>query len=196
MALFMIENPSLCSFLTTYNSKTGVEVFDCQVQWILKLLTKVLNVWMVTVLSTRCFHQWGGSKMMLRELHTWSKPGDFVYKTDVYSYYSSLNHDILLNQLKALDWPHHLLKILYAYCKRTVLRRGPSIHCTSGIPKGGSLSPALGALYLTPLDYAMERWVARGDCFYARFQDDIILSSRKRHTLRRMRKEMFFSHPS
>ena len=37
----------------------------------------------------------------------------------------------------------------------------------------------------------MERWIERGDCFYARFQDDIILSSRKRHVLRRMRKEMF-----
>ena len=33
--------------------------------------------------------------------------------------------------------------------------------------------------------------MARGDCFYARFQDDIILISRKRHVLRRMRKEMF-----
>lgn len=37
----------------------------------------------------------------------------------------------------------------------------------------------------------MERWIKRGDCFYARFQDDIILISRKRHLLRRMRLEMF-----
>lgn len=68
---------------------------------------------------------------------------------------------------------------------------GASVHCKSGIPKGESLSPVLGALYLTPLDYAMERWLLRGDCFYARFQDDIIFVSRKRHVLKRMRKEMF-----
>jgi hypothetical protein len=98
---------------------------------------------------------------------------------------------MLRQQLKAIDWPHHLLQTVIAYCERTILRIGPSLHCKIGIPKGGSLSPVLGALYLTPLDHAMERWIARGDCFYARFQDDIILASRKRHVLRRMRKEMF-----
>jgi RNA-directed DNA polymerase len=166
-------------------------MFETQCRWILKLLAKLLNISILPVLSTRCFHQWGGAKMMLRELHSWMKPGDFVYKTDVYSYYASINHDILIQQLKAIDWPHHLLETVFAYCERTIIRIGPSLHCKRGIPKGGSLSPVLGALYLTPLDYAMERWIARGDCFYARFQDDIILVSRKRHVLKRMRKEMF-----
>ncbi|HBW24155.1 MAG TPA: hypothetical protein DEF13_00675 [Holosporales bacterium] len=46
-------------------------------------------------------------------------------------------------------------------------------------------------MYLDPLDKAMEKWIKRGDCFYARFQDDIILMARKRHVLRRMRLEMF-----
>jgi len=128
--------------------------------------------------------------MMLRELHAWMKPGDFVYKTDVYSYYASLNYAILRKQLKAIDWPPRFMQVVMSYCERIILRRGPSLHCTSGIPKGGSLSPVLGALYLAPLDYAMERWIKRGDCFYARFQDDIILASRKRHVLKRMRKEM------
>jgi len=179
------------AFLTTYDVKTGVEMFETQYRWLLKLHANLMNVWIMPILSPRCFHQWGGAKMMLRELQSWMKPGDFVYKTDVYSYYASINHDILIQQLKAIDWPHHLLKTLIAYCERTILRIGPSLHCKIGIPKGGSLSPVLGALYLTPLDHAMERWIARGDCFYARFQDDIILVSRKRHVLKRMRKEMF-----
>jgi hypothetical protein len=166
-------------------------MFEIQYRWILKLLARLMNVWVLTVLSKRCFLQWGGAKMMLRELHSWMKPGDFVYKTDVNSYYASINHDILIQQVKSIDWTHHLLETVRAYCERTILRIGSSLHCKSGIPKGGSLSPVLGALYLTPLDYAMERWIARGDCFYARFQDDIILVSRKRHVLRRMRKEMF-----
>lgn len=129
--------------------------------------------------------------MMLRELQSWIKPKDFVYKTDVYSYYNSINHEILAQQLINMGWPQHLFETVTAYCKPIIFSYGPAIHSTRGIPKGGSLSPALGALYLTPLDRAMECWMARGDCFYARFQDDIIITSRKRHVLRRMRKEMF-----
>ena len=74
-------------------------MFETQYRWILKLLAKLMNVSILPVLSTRCFHQWGGAKMMLRELHTWMKHGDFVYKTDVYSYYASINHDILFQQV-------------------------------------------------------------------------------------------------
>ena len=143
--------------------------------------------------------------MMLREVYAWANCKNpqvnsglnptstpcFIYKTDVYSYYASINHEILIQQIKAIGWPDDLLDIVIAYCKRTILRLGPSLHCESSIPKGGSLSPVLGALYLTPLDHVMERWSARGDCFYARFQDDIILMSTKRHVLRRMRKAMF-----
>lgn len=178
-------------YLTTYDEKMGVEVFEIQDRWFLKILTKLMNVWIFPVLSTQCFHQWGGAKMMLRELKAWMKPGDFVYKTDVYSYYASINHGILFQQLKSIKWPLRYLQTVIDYCERTILRIGDSLHCSRGIPKGGSLSPVLGSLYLTPLDHAMERWVARGDCFYARFQDDIILVSRKRHVLKRMRKEMF-----
>lgn len=105
-------------------------MFETKDRWILKLLTKLMNVYILSVLPARCFHTLGGAKMMLQELHSWMQPGDFVYKTDVYSYYASLDH-------------------------------------------------------------VMERWIKRGDCFYARFQDDIILVSRKRHVLRKMKKEMY-----
>ncbi len=42
-----------------------------------------------------------------------------------------------------------------------------------------------------PLDHRMERWIKRGDCFYARFQDDIVLIFRKLEALHRIRLEMF-----
>ena len=178
-------------FLTTYDAKTGIEMFEREQRWNLKLVAKLMNVWILPVLSPRCFHQWGGAKMMLRELQSWITPDSFVFKTDVYSYYASLNHVILFQQLKAIEWPERLMETVLGYCQRTILRIGPSLHCTRGIPKGGAVSPVLGALYLTPLDHAMERQVKRGDCFYARFQDDIILVARKRHVLRRMRLKMY-----
>jgi hypothetical protein len=74
--------------------------------------------------------------MMLRELHDWMEPSDFDNKTDVYSYYASINHKKLIQQLVAIDYPKHLLT------------RGAPIHCKTGIQKGGSLSPVLGASIL------------------------------------------------
>ena len=129
--------------------------------------------------------------MMRRGLKSCNSPDSFVFKTTIYSYYASLNQVILFQQLKAIEWPKRLMETLIGYFQRTILRIGPYLHCTRGIPKGGAMSPVLGALYLTPLDHAMERWVKRGACFYARFQDDIILVTRKRHVLRRMRREMY-----
>ena len=121
------------AFLTTYDVRTGVEMFEDRDRWILKWLAKLMNVWILRVLSMRCFHQWGGAKMMLRELYAWMKPGDFVYKTDVYSYYASLNHTILTEQLYAINYPRHLLRTVIAYCERTILRMGASLHCRGGV---------------------------------------------------------------
>lgn len=177
-------------FITAFDKKLGVEIFEKENSILLRLLTQMLNVWILPVLSSRCFHQWGGAKMMLRELTAWMQPGDFVYKTDVYSYYASINHSILFHQLKSIQWPIRFFEILIAYCERSIFRVRSSFPSKIGIPKGGSLSPVLGTLYLTPLDQAMKKWSNRIDCFYARFQDDIILASRKRHLLKRMKKQM------
>lgn len=43
-------------------------MFEPQYSWILKLLAKLMNVFILPVLSTRCFHQWGGAKMMQEAL--------------------------------------------------------------------------------------------------------------------------------
>ena len=43
---------------------------------------------------------------------------------------------------------------------------------------------------LCPLDRLMERWMLRGDIFYARFQDDLILVARSKHPLKRVMKVM------
>ena len=110
---------SPAGFLTTYDAKLGVELFESKDRCWLKLLAKLLNVYLFNVLSLRCFHQWGGTKMMLREVHAWInqesllisaalKPcskGYFIYKTDIYSYYASINHEILIQQIKGIGWP-------------------------------------------------------------------------------------------
>lgn len=120
--------------------KTDIEVFDPAIQGILKMLAGLLSVWILPALSTRCFHQWRGAKMMLREVHTWIRPDDFVYKTDVHNYYASMNHGVILYQLFSISFPQRWMETVLGYCERTLMRRGPSHHCKTGIPKGGSLS--------------------------------------------------------
>ncbi|HUX80031.1 MAG TPA: hypothetical protein VMW10_09860 [Alphaproteobacteria bacterium] len=68
---------------------------------------------------------------------------------------------------------------MIAYCERTILRIGFSLHCKSDIPKSGSLSPILGALYLTSFDHGMERWIARAIVFMYVFKMTSFLSYEK-----------------
>ena len=49
---------------------------------------------------------------------------------------------------------------------------------------GGSISPLLGAVYLTPLDRAMERLQPRHDIRYQRFMDDYLIFAPTRHKLK------------
>jgi RNA-directed DNA polymerase len=54
-----------------------------------------------------------------------------------------------------------------------------------GIVAGGSISPLLGALYLLPLDRAMQQHVSSGIFFYIRYMDDCIILSKTRWHLRK-----------
>jgi hypothetical protein len=64
------------SFLATYDAKTGVEIFEIQFRGILKLLSKLMSVWIIPILSDRYFHQWKGSKIfqVLKELRLFLGP--------------------------------------------------------------------------------------------------------------------------
>ena len=53
-----------------------------------------------------------------------------------------------------------------------------------GMVAGGSISPLLGAVHLTPLDRAMEKLQPRHDIRYQRFMDDYLIFSPTRHKLK------------
>jgi len=48
-----------------------------------------------------------------------------------------------------------------------------------GMVAGGSISPLLGAVYLTPLDRAMEKLQPSHDIRYQRFMDDYLIFAPK-----------------
>ena len=104
----------------------------------------------------------------------------FVFRSDVKSYYASIDHDILFTQLEELIADPRVLELLQGYIRRTIYDRGRYEDVTQGISLGCPVSPLIGALYLKPLD---ERMQGTG-LFYARFMDDWVVLAPTRWKLR------------
>ncbi len=105
---------------------------------------------------------------------------NFVFRTDVTRYYASIDHDILIAQLKQHVADTKVLDLLLQYMRRRIYHDGLYQDVKCGIPMGCPLSPLMGAIYLTPLDDRM--WQA-GAC-YIRFMDDWVVLAPTRWKLR------------
>jgi len=101
-----------------------------------------------------------------------------VARFDIHSYYESIVHDVLLDQLVQARDSADLLVLVGDYL------RTPDLRLTGqGLVAGAALSPLLGALYLTPLDRAMAD-LAQAGIRYQRFMDDFVIFAPTRHKLR------------
>lgn len=158
-----------------------VDLWPARDALVMKALTLVLPS--VLPVSPYCTHLkgHGGLKGALRSVlaHRTSHP--FVFKTDVQSYYASIDHQILLNHLARHLLDPHILNLLGQYLKRRAERGGLVWEYRQGIPLGCPLSPLLGAVLLTPLDNR----VPREGVVYVRYMDDILVTARTRWKLRR-----------
>ena len=110
----------------------------------------------------------------------------FYARFDIQSYYESIDHAILLKILRSttvssqvLDSVEEFLNVAWPYAKKK-----------RGIVAGASPSPLLGALYLSPLDCAMEALQENGSIFYLRFMDDFVILTKTRWKLRKAIKIM------
>ena len=123
----------------------------------------------------------GGVKGAVRSVHSNLEAGLFVARFDIASYYDSMQHGVVLDQLAEAGVSELDLRRVAAYLR---LPDRDQLH--RGIVAGGGLSPLLGGLYLTPLDRAMSRRKARGQLVgYVRYMDDIVLMARTRWHLRK-----------
>ena len=105
----------------------------------------------------------------------------FVLRTDVKSFYASIEHELLMDRLAAHIADRRVLNLLNQYMRRTAERGGWFWDHERGISLGCPLSPLMGAFFLTELD---ERFAGRG-LFYVRFMDDILVLAPTRWQLRR-----------
>lgn len=105
----------------------------------------------------------------------------FVMRTDIKSYYASIDHYILLEQLSLKIKDKFVLNLLWQYMHRTVHYGGLYRDITRGISRGCPLSPVIGAYYLNVLD---DRLSSTG-AYYVRYMDDVLIMVESRWRLRR-----------
>lgn len=158
------------------------DLWDAEDALVLKALALVLTPLLKPHLSDRCFHLagCGGLKAAVCEVAGEVGNYPFVFRTDVKSYYASIDHDVLLSLLGQWVDDAVVLDLLRQYMQRVVCEGGVYTSIEIGISLGCPLSPLMGAVYLQPLD---ARMAAMG-CFYVRYMDDWVVLAPTRWKLR------------
>ncbi len=159
-----------------------IEVWSALDALVLKAIALVLAAHCLPVLSSRCYHieGRGGAKAAVRFIDAHRGDNPFVFRTDVKSYYASIDHDILLAILDRHVPDGRVLDLLRQYVRRTVYDGGLYEDVERGISLGCPLSPLMGAFYLKLLDERMEETGLP----YARFMDDWVILAPSRWKLR------------
>ncbi len=160
---------------------------------LIRAISQVLTPVFTDNISAECVHLVGrgGTQKAVEDVHTQLKaqPKAQVMKSDVKGYYASVDHQILLEQFCSL-LPNEtkLQRLLWLFLQRTVERGGNYRDIKKGLPLGASISPQLGALYLTPLDALFNQ---DGEHFYRRHKDDWVIFAKNRWDLRKIMKEVY-----
>ena len=155
-----------------------LELWSARDALVLKAMSDVLGRHLPV--SIHCTHVkgHGGAKGAVREVCRHLPDNSFVLRTDVKSYYASIDHVRLLDQLAEFIEERAVLHLLWQYLRRTVTWGGLYWEHTRSISRG---CPLIGAFHLRCLDEAM----AQHGLFYVRFMDDILVLAPTRWKLRR-----------
>ena len=191
------EKPKLCQLLqsgeyqfeplqhVTKSDGEKIELWSARDALVLKALTLVLRD--AFQISDRCTHLKGngGSKHAVRQLQNALPEYRFVFRTDVKSFYASIDHLTVYEQLCERIVDKGLRRLLWQYLRRTVEHGGLFRDVEKGISLGCPLSPLIGAICLMPVDELL----TDGNLFYVRFMDDWVVLAKTRRHLRRAVKQ-------
>ena len=181
------------SCLIQYRFKDGcVRVWSFLDRLMIHLLVTILRPTFKHVISPVCLHLKGPSavKGITQQIKAALLTGQFQYvlRLDIKSYYASIDHRILVDQVnKTYDDPmiqHYLNAIITAGIDCDGLIKLP----TKGIPRGSALSPFFGALYLKSLDQAFEN---KENCLFLRYMDDVLILLKTKRQYQRAKKQVF-----
>ena len=179
--------------LTTVQLSNGmlVSLWHPQDALVIKALTEVLTPLVTGRLDLSAATHLkgnGGLKQTVQRVQKKLKTNRFVCKTDIADYYASIKHDVLMQQLGSIIQDKRVMRLLYQLLNRVHVRNGTHrLIENKSIPRGCSLSPLLGALYLLPLD----EWARNNKIDYVRYMDDVVILTKKRHHLKRALKSVY-----
>ncbi len=164
----------------TKEDGTEIDLWSARDALVLKALSMVMAK--VLPVSRTCTHVkgHGGAKAALRQVMARLPDNRFVLRTDVKSYYASIDHFLLMDRLSEYVGDRTVINLLGQYLRRTAERGGQFWDYERGISLGCPLSPLMGAFFLHELDQRMER----NGLFYVRFMDDVLVLSPTRWRLR------------
>jgi RNA-directed DNA polymerase len=185
---FVIEDFTKGTYKLSVQKKLTLSCGDTIAIWssrdalVIKVLTAIIQEALKPYLSKTCYHLkgHGGLKGAVRDLIKLYPKYSFFCKTDVRSYYDSIDHFILYTKL--YDYiSENTRGYVWQFLNRCVEWGGLYQDIKRGIPRGASLSPLLGAFYLLDLD----RKMARLDVKYVRYMDDILILAKTRWKLKK-----------
>ncbi|MCE8554315.1 group II intron reverse transcriptase domain-containing protein [Ruegeria pomeroyi] len=149
------------------------------------LVLKALTLCLAQVLpvSPLCMHikGYGGAKAAIRQVSEHLPQHGFVLRTDVKSYYASIDHHLLLDRLAEHINDIAVLNLLGQYLQRNICDGGNYLDIKRGISLGCPLSPFMAAFYLHELDEQFQK----SNVFYVRFMDDILILAPTRRKIRK-----------
>lgn len=151
---------------------------------LLKAIASVLGPYLQKTFGLKSKHLAGhGIKKAVKELTAVRTQYSYVLKTDVESYYQSMDHEKLKSICASMIEDSIILRLLYSYIDSFVLYGGVwKSRYGKGISTGCPLAPLLGALYLHDLDrYFCDNSERKKDKFYyCRYMDDILIFAKTR----------------
>jgi RNA-directed DNA polymerase len=125
-----------------------------------------------------------GRKVAIRDFLQLRNRYNYVFKTDVRSYYASIDQARLLAKLAAYI-PQTVLKLVKDIINPVIHVNGTWHQSCQGIPVGCGLSPILAEFYLADLDQRFSDKKSHQHFHYQRYADDILLLARSNHALKR-----------
>lgn len=138
-----------------------VTVWEYKDKLVLMFLRKIIMPVLRRVISSNYYHLNGptGIKKAVTSLSKSLDEGQYRYfiRADIKEYYASINRNILVKQVKSYFTDPRLLKYLENIITTAIDVGGEVKVPKLGIPRGSSLSPIFGALYLSKLDLAFKQ---------------------------------------
>ena len=192
-ATCFVEGSHQFSPLKTYRFPgEAVQVWEYLDKLFVHLMYDILKPTFKAVISTRCYHLQGPSviRSITQQIKRALSSGEYHYviRLDIKSYFASIDHKILLQQIEANYDDPKLKKYLRDIITIGIDQDGVIALPQKGIPIRSSLSPFFGALYLKPLDQAFED---RTGAVCWRFMDDVLILFKTQSQYSRAKKRVY-----